>query len=359
MFESTGAGAQRRNAVAERLASAREAAARDGIPRVQRTISTALAAQAEEGARWSLRPGQLVIVDEASLAGTFTLDTIVTQAGLADAKVLLVGDHGQLSAVDAGGAFALLADRACPARLTSLWRFSHPWEAVASLGLRDGDTGVLEEYVDQDRVHAGAAEAMLEDAYAAWAGDIDGGIDSILIAPDARTVAALNARAHRDRVADGLVAATGVASAAGEQLGVGDRIVTRRNERTLRPLGAGRNAYVRNGDLWIVTQTHPDGSLTATRTRSATGTAAMSVLLPAQYVSEDVDLGYASTTHRAQGITVDHAHVLAHPGMARENLYVAMTRGRHANHVYVALDAVDPEWSPSEWCTGSSVIVSS
>ncbi len=259
VFESTGAGAQRRNAVAERLASAREAAARDGIPRVQRTISTALAAQAEEGARWSLRPGQLVIVDEASLAGTFTLDTIVTQAGLADAKVLLVGDHGQLSAVDAGGAFALLADRACPARLTSLWRFSHPWEAVASLGLRDGDTGVLEEYVDQDRVHAGAAEAMLEDAYAAWAGDIDGGIDSILIAPDARTVAALNARAHRDRVADGLVAATGVASAAGEQLGVGDRIVTRRNERTLRPLGAGRNAYVRNGDLWIVTQTHPDG----------------------------------------------------------------------------------------------------
>ena len=44
-------------------------------------------------------------------------------------------------------------------------------------------------------------------------------------------------------------------------------------------------------------------------------------------------LGYATTTHRAQGITVDRAHVLAAPGMARENLYVAMTRGRHDNHL--------------------------
>lgn len=342
-FETTGDGARRRAAVTERLALARDAAARGNDLRALRTVETALIGQAREASRWSLRPGQLVIVDEASLAGTFTLDAIATQAGAAGAKVLLVGDHGQLSAVDAGGAFALLASRARPARLTSLWRFSHTWEATASLGLRDGDANVLDDYVEHDRVHGGAAEAMLEDAYAAWAGDIDDGIDTILIAPDARTVAALNARAHRDRVADGLVTATGVASAAGEVIGVGDRIVTRRNERTLRPEGAGPTSYVRNGDLWTVTQTHADGSLTAMRTRSATGAGHTSVQLPAQYVARDVELGYASTTHRAQGITVDHAHVLAHPGMARENLYVAMTRGRHANHVYVALDAVDPE----------------
>ena len=49
-----------------------------------------------------------VIVDEASLAGTFALDELVTAAGDAGAKVLLVGDHAQLSAVDAGGMFAAL-----------------------------------------------------------------------------------------------------------------------------------------------------------------------------------------------------------------------------------------------------------
>ncbi|WP_197030124.1 MobF family relaxase [Cellulomonas sp. URHE0023] len=342
-FESTGTGAQRRNLIRGQLVSARDLAAHRGDIWAVRTIQTALTGQDREDARWVMCPGQLVIVDEASLAGTLTLDTIVTQAGLAGAKVLLVGDHGQLSAVDAGGAFALLAERSRPARLTSLWRFSHPWEATASLGLRDGDPTVLDAYIDHDRVHAGAAEAMLEDAYTAWATDIDNGADAILLAPDARTVAALNARAHKDRVADGLVAPAGVTTVAGEQIGPGDRIVTRRNDRTLRPDGAGRHAYVHNGDLWTVTLTHPDGSISATRTRSATGTAPVSIVLPPHYVAHDIELGYASTTHRAQGMTVDRAHVLAHPGMARENLYVAMSRGRHANHVYVALDAVDPD----------------
>ena len=49
---------------------------------------------------------------------------------------------------------------------------------------------------------------MVEDAYNAWAGDIDDGIDAVLIATDAHTVDALNARAHHDRVAGGQVAPT-------------------------------------------------------------------------------------------------------------------------------------------------------
>ena len=53
------------------------------------------------------------------------------------------------------------------------------------------------------------------------------------------------------------------------------------------------------------------------------------------------NLGYAITAHRAQSATVDSAHVITGPGMAREHLYVAMTRGRGANHVYVPLDRHD------------------
>lgn len=49
-----------------------------------------------------------MIVDEASLAGTFALEELVSAARGAGAKVLLVGDPAQLSAVDAGGTFDLL-----------------------------------------------------------------------------------------------------------------------------------------------------------------------------------------------------------------------------------------------------------
>ncbi len=90
--------------------------------------------------RWQLRPGQLVIIDEASMAGTLDLDAITTHAQQAGAKVLLVGDWAQLAPVSAGGAFHLLAhDRDDIATLHEIRRFAHPWERDASVRLRDGD----------------------------------------------------------------------------------------------------------------------------------------------------------------------------------------------------------------------------
>jgi conjugative relaxase-like TrwC/TraI family protein len=81
----------------------------------------------EEIGRWSLRGGQLVIVDEASMAGTFELDALVEQAKNAGAKVLLVGDWAQLSPVSAGGAFHLLAtDRDDTPRLHDVRRYGDP-----------------------------------------------------------------------------------------------------------------------------------------------------------------------------------------------------------------------------------------
>src|SRR5699024_8068019 len=67
---------------------------------------------------------QLVIIDEASLAGTLSLDRITHLAAQAWAKVLLVGDYGQLQSVDAGGAFGMLvADRDAAPELVDLHRF--------------------------------------------------------------------------------------------------------------------------------------------------------------------------------------------------------------------------------------------
>lgn len=54
-------------------------------------------------------------------------------------------------------------------------------------------------------------------------------------------------------------------------------------------------------------------------------------------------LGYAVTAHRAQGVTTDTSHVVVTSTTTRENLYVAMTRGREANHAYVAIDRPDDD----------------
>ena len=320
-----------------------------GQPERARQIAQAMRNLHTEKRRWDLQPGQLLIVDEASLAGTFTLDTLVAQAARADAKVLVVGDHAQLSAVDAGGAFHLLAEHGSPTTLTSLWRFTNRWEAQTTRLLRTGNPQALDAYAEHDRITTGPGEAMLEAAYTAWQESEAGGHSAILLAADTHAVDALNLRAHTDRVTDGLVSPTGITTPHGTTLATGDRIVTRRNARHLRLPSGG---YVRNGDLWDVALTHPDGSLTVTKTTrtSSPGRSTAdvntsqvdAVHLNAAYVAEHIDLGYATTTHRAQGVTVDHAHVLAAPGMTRESLYVAMTRGRSINHVYTSTDVVDP-----------------
>ena len=79
----------------------------------------------------------------------------------------------------------------------------------------------------------------------------------------------------------------------------------------------------------------PDGSATATRRDTAPGQTPATVRLPAGYLAEHVDLGYAITVHRAQGLTADTAHLVLTPGTSREALYVGLTRGRESNDAWI------------------------
>ncbi|MGQ0846130.1 MAG: MobF family relaxase [Sporichthyaceae bacterium] len=285
----------------------------------------------------ALRPGMLVILDEASLASTAHLDALLAHANSAGAKLLLVGDHRQLDAVDAGGAFALLAETATAQgrghELHALWRFRNRWEAEATRALRTGEPAALDAYAERGRLHEGDTNAVTEAAYRAWSDDLAAGRTSLLLAADRDTVAALNLRARTDRLAGEGPAGPEALLHDGTRCSVGDRIVTRRNNRQIPVSGEG---FVRNGANWTVAQVRPDGSLLAASDQPGSDT----VHLPAGYVDEHVELGYATTIHRAQGATVDTAHAIATGVMDRRALYVALGRGREANHVYVATDGL-------------------
>ena len=299
-----------------------------------RTENTAKWWQNHQSDGASFRKGQLVIVDEASLAGTLSLDRITEHAVEVGAKVLLVGDWAQLQSVTAGGAFSLLVhDRDDAPELVDVHRFLNEWEKTASLDLRHGRPEAIDVYAGHDRIPGGDTEAMIDTAFTAWRTDTLAGVSTVLIADSNDSVHALNQRARADLIIDGTVnARREVPLQSDTRAGVGDTIITRKNDRRLHT----PHGWVRNGDRWIVTDIRGDGSLTARRADSR-GT----VILPADYVSDHVDLGYAVTAHRAQGITTDSSHVLVDPSTTRENLYVAMTRGRQANLVYVATDRPD------------------
>lgn len=280
--------------------------------------------------------GQLVIVDEASLAGTLSLDRITALAVSAGAKVLLVGDYAQLHAVDAEGAFSMLAhSRADAPELVDVHRFTHEWEKAASLGLRQGDPDAIDQYIAHDRVSGSDTESMTGAAYTAWRADSRAGRATVLISDSNETVAALKARARTELILEGRIdAVREVALHDGNRAAVGDTVITRRNDRQLRT----SRTWVRNGDRWTVAGVGQNGAVDVRRHGQRWGSA---VRLPADYVKHHLELGYAVTSHRAQGITTDTAHVVVTTGMTRENLYVAMTRGREANTAFVTVDRPD------------------
>lgn len=185
-----------------------------------RRLRDRLASVRAEHARWQLRPGQLVVIDEASLAGTFALDELVSQARGAGAKVLLVGDWAQLSSIEAGGAFGMLVtDRALAPELTDVRRFTHRWVKAASVQLRVGDQRVIDTYAEHDRIESGTREQMLDELYYAWRTDSAAGLTSLMIAGDLDTVSELNRRARADLVSAGRVAGEGHAVAGGGSAG--------------------------------------------------------------------------------------------------------------------------------------------
>jgi conjugative relaxase-like TrwC/TraI family protein len=283
---------------------------------------------------WARRigPSTLVVIDEVGMADTVSLDAAVTFIVGRGGSVRLVGDDQQLAAIGAGGVLRDIAHTHGAVRLTELHRFTNPAEGFASLALRDGRPEALGFYLDQRRVHVGDLTALTEDVFAAWRTDRSNGLDAIMLAPTRELVSQLNqrARAHRlatDLAENQLEPLRMAMLADGNPASVGDQVITRTNNRTLRMTATD---WVKNGDRWTVLKISRSGDLIVRHSRNG-----RTVRLPAAYVAESVELGYATTVHTAQGVTADTVHGLVSGEESRQQLYTMLTRGRVANHVYL------------------------
>lgn len=274
----------------------------------------------------------LVVIDEAGMADTLSLDATVSYILERGGSVRLIGDDQQLSAIGAGGVLRDIRATHGALQLTELVRFKDQAEGAASLALREGKTEALGFYLDRDRVHVGDLASMTEEVFAAWQADRATGLDSIMLAPTRDLVSELNqqARAHRlDGVDPSDLASVGPVRrlADGNAASIGELIITRENDRRLR---TSATDWVKNGDRWHVLEIHDGGDLTVQHTQHG-----RTVRLPADYVARSTELGYACTVHTAQGVTADTMHGLATGSESRQQLYTMMTRGAHANHVYL------------------------
>ena len=271
-----------------------------------------------------LRPGDLLLIDEAGMLDQDTARALLVIADEAGARVALVGDRHQLPAVGRGGVLDHAIAWAHPTAVVSLekvHRFADPDYAALSLRMRKGanPANVFDALCRRGQIviHASDVERTAALAEVGSAGDI-------VMADRREQVAALNAAIRDHRRPDEPDERT-VTTSSGERLGIGDRVATRRNDPALQ---------VANRQTWTVAAISDDGGLVLRGHGREHA-------VPPGYVKHCVELAYATTVHGAQGDTVHRAHVALCETTGAAAAYVAMTRGQENNTAHLVADSLD------------------
>jgi ATP-dependent exoDNAse (exonuclease V) alpha subunit len=183
---------------------------------------------------YQLRAGATLVVDEAGMLSTPALHRLVTLAEANRWRLVLVGDDRQLQAVGRGGLFAELCVNGRVEQLEHLHRFTHDWEATASLQLRSGDPRALDAYEAHDRIIPATFADHLAAIADRWVDHHRSGDTVAVVASTNDHVDAINRAVQAARVAAGdLDPDAAVSIAGGECAHVDDVVATRRNDRTL------------------------------------------------------------------------------------------------------------------------------
>lgn len=277
--------------------------------------------------RDELRPRDVLVVDEAGMIGTRQMERLLSAADAAGAKVVLVGDPEQLQAIEAGAAFRSIAERHGAAEITEVRRQRADWQKDATRALATGRTdSALEAYAAHGMIHAAdtreAARAALVDGWDRQRQAAPHESRIILTHTNAE-VRALNEEARGRLRATGELGADVrfEADRGMRDFAEGDRLMFLRNERSMG---------VKNGTLGTISHVSADGMTV----RLDDG---REVAFDAKDYAA-VDHGYAATFHKSQGVTVDHAHILATPGMDRHSGYVGLSRHRSSVALHYGRD---------------------
>lgn len=275
----------------------------------------------------------VLVIDEAAMIGSKQLSRIINHAKERGSKVVLLGDHRQLQAIESGAAFRNITDEIKPAVLSEVYRQKDDWQKQASKDFGQGNTQkALNTYLAYGRIEFNETH---EDTIKALASDylndfwkVDRKTSQLALAHRKTDVKAINEnirdmRKEAGELGDGITYKTAHGR---REFASGDRILFTRNDRAL---GGG----VKNGMLGTVTKTEKGYLSVMLDDKAQDGEDRYFKFSPKEF--EDFTHGYAVTVHKSQGATTDKTYVLASQSMDSAIAYVGLSRHRHETKLYV------------------------
>ncbi len=286
----------------------------------------------------------VLIVDEAGMIGTSQWHDLLSFAHQAGAKIIAVGDDNQFSAIEAGNFFRELKEQSYARgqlfSLNTIRRQKIEWmrqasHSFAELNIQQG----LSMYEQQGHIHSSDLDHLEHDVADAYIAKLAAGKEGLVLAFTNKQTDALNLvirQKLRQHVVPGhILSDHDFLHIKDKGFALGDKVVFLKNDKEKVILADAhgeliKNRFITNGTTGILERITHNGERVVVRLDKET---------TAHFTIKDYDqlsYGYALTTHKSQGQTVDFALVVASRTMDAKGLYVAMTRHRYDAHLFYA-----------------------
>ncbi len=321
--------------------SASGALAEAGVPSTSVTdLLIRMDARAERGLP-PLPHGAVIVLDEGSATPTPDIAQLVSRVEGCDGKLVMIGDPNQIGAVGPGGVYGHLTDEFEPILLLEIRRQREPADRrIVELAHEGRGSDALDVLRAHERLLiADTLDEALDAQALDWHRSFVAGHDAVMIARRNWDVAALNERARELRREQGELG-EGI-EVAGQEINVGDRIITRVNTRE-----------VSNRERWdVIDVDAAQGRLLLRRV----GEAEQGAILDRSYLERRTQNGeppvqhaYAITTYASQSKTFDEAFTFLDAGISREDFVVAISRSRGPTSAYsvAAGELLDADLGP-------------
>lgn len=283
----------------------------------------------------TLARGSVLVVDEAGMVDSRAMARLIDHARQAEAKLVLIGDPGQLGEIEAGGMFGAIVSRTEPIVLDEVIRHEHELERETAKMIREGEgREAISVYEGAHRVTvAEDALARREAMVADWWEHFRQERDAMMLAKRNVEARELNQMAREKMRAEAKLGAEEIR--VGEaRFAVGDQVITRINDQQLQ---------VFNRERWRVAEVDAgSGRLVLDGIDTAKRLSVDSVFLERVNPRDGapaIEHAYAGTIYQAQGATLDSAFVMADPSMTKEEFYVATSRTRDETYLYATPEA--------------------